>query len=1558
MVIKRISKIFLWLIVGLFSLFGVSALYVSRPSTQAAIIKFFTASLGKQLNTEISIKNVEIDLFQKLILNDFLIRDLKKDTLLFAHQLKLNASDFLFFKERITVNYIGLNNVQLNLHKHINDSIFNYQFILNQFSSPSTNAKKSFTWQINLQKIVIENLLINYDHTIKESIHINLASAKVDVKKCNINEMFFELNNMLVDGLKVQYSEHILSNVNVEKNEQVKISSENTSIPKLIIHQFKITNSELGYVNTAATKPSINKINLYNLFVDKIDVNLQSVYLSTDSVSANLQQLSLIEKCGFQIKNLQANIIITNNQFQLKQFLLNTPYSHIQQNIALNYDSIACFNDFENKVQLATEIENSYIDPKDISYFATIPSFINKPINFKGNIAGKINSLKAKKLEINSDNIIFNGNLNLKGLPDVENTLIDFNAKRLTTNGNDLLKYLPHTANKKLLERIGNINFEGNFTGFINDFVANGFLNTSLGKISADVNVKINKENNIRYNGKIKAEQFQLGTWLNESELGIVNANLKLEGTGWINTKPEIKLDGLIDAFEYHNYRYTNVEITGLAKDNSFEGKIKSLDPNFNIVVDGLLSIKDSMPKLAAKVNINHIDLNVIHLSKENDILTNGQITVNASGKTIDDFFGNINATEFAFSHNGKKANLKQFICSSKNLVTGKELIISSDLFKANVSGLFNYQYLPISLQKFGHQILPSYVTNNELPIYAPNQNFSFGLSVFKKSPLLELLLPQIKSIDSCNIDGAFNLQTNNLQLTGNIPYIDVEGVAISNSKIESYTQNGKLKTTLNCETIKITDSINVHQLKVNTIAFDDSLIFTINLAGDTSTQLIELKGLTQFSKDAIQTNLLSTPIYINKERWVINPNNSIVIAENKIEINNLSVENFNQKIIINSFENGQTKDNISIVTSNLKLNDIETAITHQLSTNTGIINGVVEIKNIFATPIIESNIMINELIMLHDTIGNISAMVKYATDEAIVNANVKLTRFGDDLDIQGYYNLLDSLNALNFKAKLNKFNIHNIEPLIADILSNKQGYISGNVSINGPVDYPKIYGSLLLKNGATTVKYTNARYTLDDIVVNIVNNNLYFEKSKIYDVYKNQADFTGSIKLKNFKGVELDLNFDTKNLLVLNTNIVNNELFYGKAYANGKIWLKGKTYNLTIGANAKTNKGTQLFIPITDDRDLKQHSFINFVSNKNTNVIIPKYIADLDGVTLDFDIDANEDAEMNLLMDLTAGDYIRTKGTGKIKIDYSSFSTFNMFGNYEISRGEYYFTLLNAVNKNFIISKGSNIVWNGSPYNANLIVTAYYPTSASFYELVKDELIDNAQIVAAKKRVPVNVKMLLAGELKTPKITFDIETPSTSNSNSFLAIQKLQRIRQIPDELNNQVYSLLVSNQFIPVQNDITGDNQFSNTYKATLSELASVQVSKQLNDAYKRLTKDDKTEIGLNYRWYDANALSRNYSEFNFNVSRRFLADRLTIFAGGIFDNGRSTSSASNLGGDFLIEYNLTPDGRAKIKGYNKTEYDILNERNRNRTGIGLAYRKEFYGLKDLFLKPKKKN
>ena len=100
------------------------------------------------------------------------------------------------------------------------------------------------------------------------------------------------------------------------------------------------------------------------------------------------------------------------------------------------------------------------------------------------------------------------------------------------------------------------------------------------------------------------------------------------------------------------------------------------------------------------------------------------------------------------------------------------------------------------------------------------------------------------------------------------------------------------------------------------------------------------------------------------------------------------------------------------------------------------------------------------------------------------------------------------------------------------------------------------------------------------------------------------------------------------------------------------------------------------------------------------------------------------------------------------------------------------------------------------------------------------------------------------------------------------------------------------------------------------------------------------------------------------NFGVKTAFLKNRLLVNFGGDVDY--KLQSAANSNSNFLFtpdvsfEYLISPDGRLRVIGFNRSDADlgdISGVTRRNSKGIQLSYRKEFETFTEFFTNEKRK-
>ena len=169
--------------------------------------------------------------------------------------------------------------------------------------------------------------------------------------------------------------------------------------------------------------------------------------------------------------------------------------------------------------------------------------------------------------------------------------------------------------------------------------------------------------------------------------------------------------------------------------------------------------------------------------------------------------------------------------------------------------------------------------------------------------------------------------------------------------------------------------------------------------------------------------------------------------------------------------------------------------------------------------------------------------------------------------------------------------------------------------------------------------------------------------------------------------------------------------------------------------------------------------------------------------------------------------------------------------------------------------------------------------------------------------------------------------------------------------EKNRQVFSLLILNSFVtPYQLATSNGGPNINSAYAGAGANTSELLSNQLSNMLSKISKD--FDIGINYRPGDA--VSKD--ELGVALSTQLFDDKLSIDGNvGVNNNNQN---ANNVIGDVNIEYKITPDGKVKIKAFNKAnDYNGQLYANGLYTqGLGIFYREEFNSLSELYDRFKK--
>lgn len=1419
---------------------------------QTFVAKKAAAYLSSELNTTISLHSIYLKPFKSVVIEDLLVLDQQKDTLLSTPKFIVDLNLLSFEKRIIDVNTVQVNNGSffLKSYKGKNKGT-NLDFIIDYFDSGTTTVKKkNKPYKITFNRVILNNIQLKYKNLNTDTVINGVNFDDVELK--NLNGIFEKLNT----------TDHL--------------------------------------------------------------------------VQANIKNLTFKEKSGFYLKNLSAFTTIDSNKIELKKLLLVTNKSRLSDYFEMKFHDYNDFNDYVNKVRMKAHFKNSHLESKDVAYFASEVSKMNLNIDVDGQITGLVNDLRAKKLSVKAGQATYvKGDFNLKGLPQLDETFMEMKVEMASTNKKDLDELVTNiTGNRKkvipvIVQKFGDIYFNGNFTGFQNDFIAFGEFKTKLGRVVSDVNMKINKKGVPSYSGNVKTYDFDLGRLLDENTLGKITASVYVKGKDTeLNTLTE-QINGDVKYIDFNDYRYSNVKIDGTFDKKYFDGKLSINDKNIQLAFDGGVNLNPKLPVFNFKASIKKAKLRNLHLFKDS-LMVDANFSTNFSGTNLNNIQGNLLIDKIRLNNVKGIYNIDSVQLQAKGIGADRTLKINSDVLDASIHGQYDLNTLPSYYKTLAKTYIPSLQADI---VHFKNQIFTFQLDIKHFEPLAQLIAPGLEIEDQAELVGNFDSEKNIATLNGFIKKLKYKGVIANNIIIDENTTANQLQAIITSDRVDLNDSLYIKNVNISNILRNDSLALNVKLSNADDANQLDLNGLVEFAKDTTRISILPSLLKINSQDWAIQDKVRINFKNGKTEVSNFDLRNGDQLLTVDGILSEDANDVLKVGFKKFNLTTINPFLKTVGVQLSGKVNGTTKLYGLLKSPKIDDDIKIDSLTLNDTYIGSLTDTSGYNQKTDLINAYMRIDRDGmETFKVDGHVNLKDK--DLDLAVKMDDSELAVLSPFVSDLVSKLKGKISTNLTVKGAFDAPKIDGNVTLNNAQVMVNYLKTTYTLSD-KINVEHSVINIEDLVLKDTAGNIATANGTVDLNKINTPTLDITIKAKDFMALNTTIKDNELYFGQAYATGTFIFRGPTNKLYIGIDAKTEKGTVFNLPLNTSETVSSKDFITFLS-KDTAANVKK-ATNFDGITMSFKLQVDPSSTANLFTNLGN---LSGKGNADLNLEINSLGDFEMSGDYIIESGSFDFTAQEVINKKFNIRQGGTIRWTGNPNQAQIQLKAIYELRASLSDLYtaanRDVSSSNANL-----RVPVEVEMGLSGLLLKPDIKLDIFFPSNPSIK-----EELQAYFSDPNNLNLQAFSLIIRRSFAPGAGREDLGKQLTSGVASTATELLFNQFNNVLSS--------------LNLDFVDINIRSLSEASASF----KFFNNRIIVNA-GVIDN-RSTSdlspigfSRNSVGSEVEVLALIRKDGTLIGKLANKppTQQSIFVNTginpSMNVTSFGLIYSQQFDNFREFVQK-----
>jgi hypothetical protein len=1158
-----------------------------------------------------------------------------------------------------------------------------------------------------------------------------------------------------------------------------------------------------------------------NLKASKVDIFNSDVKVKVEQFNFKAKR----NKENYIVHHFSSHIHYSETELSFKDLIFESDTSLLLGSLFFNYTKENGMSNFVDQVIWTMDVnKGSKVSGKDIRYFVKSWN-TNSIFSISSKVNGTLNNLILTQPVLSVNGTFYSSpKLELKNLVTSDaSRFFNLNAKEvhLQSSYASLQSWLPKfisTDIPEIVSEFGTLNYIGSFLIDKKNLILNGKMISSLGTVTADAQLNDYTSKKPKYKGTLETYHLNLASFIKSTTLGPITAKIQFDGSGFDLNHMDTKFDAKLNSLDINGKSINDISAIGNLRDKIFEGKIVSNDSYANFNFNGSIDFSQKNIKTSFDADIQSLNLGYFTSQVDKNKLFKGLVKADIQFNSIDDLIGEITINSISLEDNGKLTKYNDIQIKTNFEQGNRNLdIFSPNMITANIYGKYKLKDIPDMLQKGMGNLVSNFKTKKRFD----NQEFSFILDLQKD--LFDLLMMDVNLSPGTTITGRYIGNGNKLQAQMISEYIYYKNIKLTNPNIFLNTE----------------DSLRQFIGSLSTLSIDNKVIDRINFSGFNRNDSLFAStnfyyGKYKEKQTNFDLNLYQTqknndliigfkPSHINlaQARWKLNPNfnSDEAIAKynlltNKLVLQKIELTSENSEILLSG---EYTTKNEYTFDLNLKDVKLEKILPHSLLKDMsfeGIANGSAKVlKNSSELrPLID--LYIDQLKFNGQNLGNLAMRAIYDAKTNRYLLQSKLEDSGQDRFLADGYivNKEGKSSQLNIDLIANQMNIAPIGTFLQSIFSNFRGTATGNVQITGDVNSPKYQGSLTMSKVGFKVNFLGVDYQLTkDQDLQISDGVFLFDNIELMDTQrKTKGVVFGPLMTKNFSEWGMNLDFTSDKLLVLNTTIKENDLFYGTIYASGNFSITGTTdKGIDISAKAMALEGSSLTINSSSTTNATDIQYIKFIPEQHKDEDESESKPPT-GLSIRADITADNKSVVNLIISQETGDKIVVRGDTKhLKFDMSKAGVINMDGTYTITGdSKYYYNMF--VNKDFTIIPGSTIRWeNRGPTEADLNIRASYT-----------RLVSNIGDYLGISTVPatnVTVSALLTGYLSKPSLTFDIQADASSSVRDQLNT----KLNNNEGEKYNQVAGIVVFGSFL--SDKMGGSSYASSAYDVVLKQLTS---------------------------------------------------------------------------------------------------------------------------------------
>lgn len=1417
--------------------------------------------------------------------------------------------------------------------------------------------------------LIVDNFAVNNVKAFYESIPDGMvADVNLGHFLVNLPEADLERNKIMLKHIRLHDSDVIFKTTAVdlpdspeEAADDVEDAVEDFEWPDWLVEigEISLQNNNILYQD-GDTAPREGYFNAEAVHIQDLNLLVNNFYLKEQSAGLRLDEFNFRDESGFALNELNFKLAVSEEKFSLDNLLLQTNKSFLEGNVALQYNSIQQLIDDVEHAQFAMNIPRMEIHLDEAYLFAPelrteeyFREAARHPLRGQVAMSGDFSAIDIPTFRLNwarDTRVLASGSV--RNPMDVDNIYLDFDNILFESSRRELTAFVDE-------EQMGiripeSIRLESSVTGGLQDIQADASLIIPEGRVNFAGSFQDTEQ--IAFNAELDVIDLDLGEILQNPEIGVISFSIVTQGQGSTVNDLNATLTSDFRTLELYGENYEGLSIDGEMQDGRGDLAVSLDNEHLDFDLTGWAILDSVYSEAEIILDLRGADL--YELGATSEVLrTSGLMTLTFEGN-LDNYNVTTRLENVNVLQDRRLFQLGAFGVTARVLEDSTSVDIFSEILRGFMRSNSNPEELVAGLQRQFNTYLSDGDFRTSIDTVQRPVQMDMQLSVQQTPILTQVFLDGLERMDSIAIEVDFNEAESHFAANVSLPYLLYSDIEIDSLGLRVLGEGNDLTFNFGLASLE-TGPVSMGRTFFDGEVMGDRLFIDFN-AFDADERLVHLSADIGYGGDTVSIHLDPENLVFNRQQWNIPTDNEILLADQFMDFHNFIWTRADQELAVRTDLPGYVNEHVGVLFENFELSTFLTLLNPDEPLASGILHGTLAIENPFGATGITADLNIDSLAAMEVPLGNLTVNAQWLGDDSY-DFNLALKDGGIDLDLVGDYDADPDGAILNLNLDINEIQMAVLTGLSGDQLRDGVGSISGNISVQGTTDDPNYEGTFTFNEAAFTAVEVNNRFRLSNEVIRLDNTGMFLDNFTVLDDAGDQFVLNGAVLTDDLTNPSFDLKLTANNFQVINSTEDDNELFYGTAAIDADVDIGGDLTLPDVRGTLRVRGGTDLtfVVPETQLDLVERDGTVIFVNKSNPDDIMTRPVQEpatgFTGFRLRSILEIDRDAEFNVIVDERSGDNLRIAGEANLSFDMDPNGRMFLSGSYEVSEGHYEMSLYQLVNRRFEIDEGSRITWSGDPMDAMLDISAIYRIRTSSSELMSTQIsgTDAETRNRYRQELPFLVYLDVQGELLRPEIAFRLDMPEDQRGAiGGNVYNRVQQVNQQSDELNRQVFSLLVLNRFFP---DTGGDGTGGGASAVARSSVSQV-LSGQLNSMAGNVLGGTGVELDFDldsYTDYQSGA-PQDRTQLNVSARKSLMNERLIVQVGSQMDIEGSSHNQEQAGavlGNVSVEYLLTSNGRYRLRGFRRNTFESIVDGQLIITGMSLIFNREFNRFRDLW-------